>query len=198
MPYLRNNAARPSHLALARPPISNSAKPEATACHADPPLSPLVSKCPFTWQAAFQLLEERDRLFPASFGSWSAGAGGAGGGDRLEKSGTVGAGAITIAGSGNVAETRLRLQASGSGHRHTIRSGTLRKATARSVGRLETTTWKTKHIELTPGKFAYADTSSVLGKRYDSSISYFMHSGVWGGDEQIKYWVVFLSRKIAE
>lgn len=48
-----------------------------------------------------------------------------------------------------------------------LKSGTLRKATARSVGRLGKTTWKTKYVELTPGSFAYSDNgATVLGKRY--------------------------------
>lgn len=93
-----------------------------------------------------------------SLASWSAGAGGATGGERFEKGTNVGGGAFS-----GVIEARARLQGGGAG-RQTIRSGNLRKATARSVGRLETTTWKTKYIELTPGKFAYADASSVLGK----------------------------------
>ncbi|CAM9489250.1 unnamed protein product [Laminaria digitata] len=130
-------------------------------------------------KAAFQLLEERDRLFPASFGSWSAGNGGTAGGDPDQKGGGGGGGGGgcggdggAIVASGHTAEKRVRLQASGSGHRYTIRSGTLRKATARSVGRLETTTWKTKYVELTPGKFAYADASSVLGKRCERCLKH--------------------------
>ena len=123
----------------------------------------------FESQAAFQLLEERDRLYPVSLGSWNAGAGGTVGGERFGKGANAGGGAFAGA-----IEARARLQGSGSG-RNTIRSGTLRKATARSVGRLETTTWKTKYVELTPGKFAYADASSVLGKRCETC---FAHAGV--------------------
>lgn len=116
-------------------------------------------------QAAFQLLEERDRLFPASIG-WGNSGGNWGGGAGLGIQGGGGHGAGGAGGGTSVGagEGRARFQGGGLAGR-VIRSGTLRKATARSVGRLETTTWKTKYVELTPGKFAYADGSSVLGKR---------------------------------
>lgn len=58
-----------------------------------------------------------------------------------------------------------------------IKSGTLRKATARSVGRLGKTTWKTKYVELTPGSFAYSDNGpTVLGKRYACHVQPFYRS----------------------
>ena len=54
----------------------------------------------------------------------------------------------------------------GEGDKRLIKSGTLRKATSRSVGgRVATMIWKTKFVELTPGRFAYADGPSVLGTR---------------------------------
>lgn len=52
-----------------------------------------------------------------------------------------------------------------------IKSGALRKATSKSVGRFETTRWKTKNVELTPGRLAYADEGpSVLGKRWEGLV----------------------------
>lgn len=64
------------------------------------------------------------------------------------------------AGRGLVHEQGLR--------KRMIKSGMLRKAPARFVGQLDTTKWKTKYIELTPGRFSYADGSSMLGKRSDT------------------------------
>lgn len=135
-------------------------------------LFPIPNPGPKTRQAAFQLLEERDRLFPASVGwgnsgsNWGGGGGqGVQGGQGMQGGGGGGAGGTGGGTSVGVGEGRARLQGGVFGGR-VIRSGTLRKATARSVGRLETTTWKTKYVELTPGRFAYADGPSVLGKRW--------------------------------
>lgn len=131
-------------------------------------LTPAASVVP---QAAFQLLEERDRLFPAFVGSGTSGwvgAGGRSGGDLHEKERLVRGSSVSgvdgkAGDKGPFHKHEL--------HRLILRSGTLRKATARSVGRLEKKTWKTKFIEVSPGRFAYADGPSVLGKRYSPSIA---------------------------
>lgn len=124
-------------------------------------------------QAAFQLLEERDRQSAAtnlnnSWGGLGPGLLGTdhvrgGGGIRGRGRGTGGSGAGLSEG-GAVGE-EIRFQQGELRTRSVIKGGSLRKATSRSVGRLETTTWKTKRVELSPGRFAYADGGSVLGKK---------------------------------
>lgn len=118
--------------------------------------------CAFLTQAAFQLLEERDRLFPTPVGlSGSVWEGTEGEGGGAQGCGTNSG---VLSGVGRNAGRGLKFHYSGL-NRQIIKAGILRKATARSVGRLEKTTWKNKYIELTPGMFAYADGPSVLGKR---------------------------------
>lgn len=104
--------------------------------------------CPLVVQAAFQLLEERDRLFSASMW-WSLPEGGVG------------------LSSDHVVNRGVEKRPLGNGRsKNLVKSGALRKATSNSLGRLETTRWKTKYVEVTPGRLAYADEgSSVLGKR---------------------------------
>ncbi|CAM9377396.1 unnamed protein product, partial [Hapterophycus canaliculatus] len=133
-------------------------------------------------KAAFQLLEERDRLLPASIGAWnnaaggwlgpaggSGGGGGGGGGSNLrdQQGGFIRNGAIHTGKVGEGARFQFKHEHSFPGNRpRIIKSGILRKATARSVGRLEKTTWKNKYVELTPGSFSYFDSgANVLGKR---------------------------------
>lgn len=95
--------------------------------------------------------------------------GGGGGGSNLRdhRGAFVNGGAITARKAGE--SVRFQFQHEPGLHAdrpRILKSGNLRKATARSVGRLEKTTWKTKYVELTPGSFAYSDNGpSVLGKR---------------------------------
>eukprot|EP00752_Nemacystus_decipiens_P001235 g1234.t1 len=132
-------------------------------------------------KAAFQLLEERDRLFPASIGSWGtagsmvpAGGGGGGGGSNLRdhRGAFVNGGAATSRKAGEGTRYQFHHDPGFNASRPRIlKSGNLRKATARSVGRLEKTTWKTKYVELTPGSFAYSDNGpSVLGKSRSAKV----------------------------
>lgn len=53
------------------------------------------------------------------------------------------------------------------GDQQVIKLGTLRKYTAHNMGKLETTSWKMKYVELSPGKLSYSDGSSptLLGIR---------------------------------
>lgn len=132
-----------------------------------------ISASHFTKQAAFQLLEERDRQFPptsyhdnhASYGldsAWptspKADVGETSIFSAAETQGTVDVGCNGDMVNGGVGHERGMTGC-------VFKSGILRKATARSVGRLETMTWKIKYVELTPGRFAYADSQSILGKR---------------------------------
>lgn len=100
--------------------------------------------------------EEDNILGAATFNN----VGGGGGSSSRGRGGAGGRGAGGAGGGGG-----FRYQESALIRRGILKSGTLRKATARCVGRLETTTWKTKNIELSPGRFAYADGGSVLGKK---------------------------------
>lgn len=95
--------------------------------------------------------------------------GGGGGGSNLRdhRGAYVNGGAIIARKAGEGVRFQFQHETGSNANRPRILvSGNLRKATARSVGRLEKTTWKTKYVELTPGSFAYSDSGpSVLGKR---------------------------------
>ncbi|CAM9277354.1 unnamed protein product, partial [Choristocarpus tenellus] len=129
-------------------------------------------------KAAFQLLEERERQ-PVGL----SGIGDPAGSSRVSRSGTrrgpkalgirTKAGGQGVGGGGNSGRAgsepwghwptgERRRQKTG---HSSIKSGQLRKARLHHVGRLETTTWKTKLVEVTPGQLAYyPDNPSVLGK----------------------------------
>lgn len=98
------------------------------------------------------------------------GGGGGGGGSNLRdnRGGFINGGAITARMAGEGVRFQFQNESGFNANRPRIlKLGHLRKATARSVGRLEKTTWKTKYVELTAGSFAYSDGGpSVLGKRY--------------------------------
>lgn len=94
-------------------------------------------------------------------------SGGGGSNLRDQRGGFINGGAMTARKAGEGVRFQFHQDSAFNANRPRIlKSGTLRKATARSVGRLEKTTWKTKYVELTPGSFAYSDNGpSVLGKR---------------------------------